>query len=164
VLDGGTGDNILIQGALLATQLRAAALQPAGAAQYITHVGTAGDDVLDMSVTSTPGMQFLLAGGAGDDLLQGGQGNDLLVGGAGADRFTFSGLNGTDTIADFQHGLDTIAISGYGSALGSFNDLAVAQVGADVQIDLGAKAAGAGTIVLHDTQMANVTAADFRFA
>ena len=164
VLDGGTGDNILIQGALLATQLRAAALQPAGAAQYITHVGTAGDDVLDMSVTSTPGMQFLLAGGAGDDLLQGGQGNDLLVGGAGADRFAFSGLNGTDTIADFQHGLDTIAISGYGSALGSFNDLAVAQVGADVQIDLGAKAAGAGTIVLHDTQMANVTAADFRFA
>ncbi|HET7880328.1 MAG TPA: calcium-binding protein [Acetobacteraceae bacterium] len=163
VLDGGTGDNVLIPQALTATQLRAVGLPTTNAAQFTTHVGTAGNDVLDMSGTSTPGMQFLLVGGAGDDVLQGGQGNDVLVGGAGADRFVFSGMNGTDTIADFQPGLDKVALSGYGSALASFSDLAMAQVGADVQIDLAAKVAGAGMVVLHDTQMANLTPTDFAF-
>src|SRR5262249_8071344 len=157
VLDGGTGDNVVLNSALVATQLRAAALPTTNAGQYIAHVGTTGNDVLDMSGTSAPGMQFLLAGGAGDDVLQGGQGNDVLVGGAGSDSFVFSGINGPDTIADFQPGLDKIVFSGYGPAIAGFGDLAVTQVGADVQIDLGAKAAGAGMVVLHDTQMANLT-------
>ena len=69
-------------------------------------------------------MRFILDGGDGNDVLHGGSGNDLLIGGAGADRFAFSGSNGTDTIADFQHGLDAIDISGYGAALASFGDLA----------------------------------------
>jgi Ca2+-binding RTX toxin-like protein len=45
-------------------------------------------------------------------VLHGGQGNDVLMGGAGSDRFEFSGINGTDTIADFQQGLDKINILG----------------------------------------------------
>jgi hypothetical protein len=37
------------------------------------------------------------------------------------------------------------------------------QAGADVRIDLGAKVAGAGAIVLHDTQMASIAPSDFAF-
>ena len=36
----------------------------------------------------------------------------------------FSGSNGTDTIVDFEHAIDKIQISGYGSALDCFGDLA----------------------------------------
>jgi Ca2+-binding RTX toxin-like protein len=139
----------------------------AAAPHAIAITGGAGDDVIDASaMTSSPSMQFILVGGAGNDVLHGGQGNDLLLGGAGSDRFDFSGLNGTDTIADFQQGVDKIEITGYGAALGSFGDLAghIAQVGADVQVDLGAKVTGAGMIVLQNTQLAAIGAADFTFA
>ena len=97
--------------------------------------------------------------------LHGSAGDDTLIGGAGADRFVFSASNGTDTIADFQSGLDKILITGYGAALPSFGDLAgqVTQIGADVHIDLGAKAAGAGIIVLQNTQLASLGATDFSF-
>ena len=90
----------------------------------VTISGLAGNDVIDASSMSSPSMRFILDGGDGNDVLHGGAGNDLLIGGAGADRFAFSGSNGTDTIADFQHGLDAIEISGYGAALASFSDLA----------------------------------------
>ena len=103
--------------------------------------GLGGNDAIVASGLSAPGMQFILDGGDGNDVLHGGQGNDVLMGGAGSDRFEFSGLNGTDTIADFQHGLDQIRITGYGAALDNFSDLngRMAQVGADVHIDLGQK-------------------------
>jgi Ca2+-binding RTX toxin-like protein len=132
----------------------------------IVVAGLGGNDVIDASGVASPTMQFILDGGAGDDVLHGGQGNDLLLGGAGADRFVFSGVNGTDAIADFQHGTDLIDIVGYGPALGSFSDLAgtISQVGADVHIDLGVKVAGAGTIVLQNTLLATVGATDFAFA
>lgn len=64
-------------------------------------VGLAGNDTLE--------------GGAGNDTLDGGAGADLLRGGAGADCFMFSVLpetaGGADAIADFQRGLDSIALS-----------------------------------------------------
>jgi Ca2+-binding RTX toxin-like protein len=128
--------------------------------------GLAGDDVIDASNMTSPTMQFILDGGAGNDVLHGGAGDDTLTGGAGADHFAFSGSNGTDTVTDFQHGLDQILITGYGSALDSFSDLGgqITQVGADVHIDLGAKVAGAGTIVLQNTQLATISASDFAFA
>ena len=128
--------------------------------------GLAGNDTIDASSVTSSTMQFILDGGAGDDMLHGGAGNDLLLGGAGSDRFVFSGLNGVDTIADFQHGADLIQINGYGSALGSFGDLAghISQVGADVHVDIGAKVSGAGMIVLQNTQLATVGATDFAFA
>jgi Ca2+-binding RTX toxin-like protein len=139
---------------------------PAQTGAVIVVAGLSGNDVIDASGVSSPTMQFILDGGAGDDVLHGGRGDDLLMGGAGADRFTFSGLNGTDTIAGFQHGTDLIDLIGYGSALRSFSDLAgtISQVGADVHVDLGAKVAGAGTIVLQNTQLASIGASDFAFA
>ena len=138
----------------------------ASAPNAIAITGGAGDDIIDASTMTSPSMQFILIGGAGNDMLHGGQGNDLLLGGAGSDRFQFSGLNGTDRIADFQQGVDKIDITGYGAALGSFSDLAghIAQVGADVQVDLGAKVTGAGMIVLQNTQLAAIGASDFTFA
>jgi Ca2+-binding RTX toxin-like protein len=128
--------------------------------------GLAGNDVIDASAISAPAMRFILNGGDGNDVLHGGGGDDVLAGGAGSDRFDFSGSNGTDTITDFQAGLDTIRLAGYGAALGSFADLDghISQVGADVHVDLGAKVAGAGMIVLQNTQLATVGAADFSFS
>ena len=127
--------------------------------------GGAGDDVIDASGMPAAVMQFIVNGGDGNDVLHGGQGNDLLTGGTGADRFEFSGANGTDTIADFQHGLDKIDITGYGGALNKFGDLAghISQVGADTHVDLGGTVAGAGSIVLLNTQMASLSASDFAF-
>ena len=80
-----------------------------------------------------------------------------------APQITASTPDGTDTITDFQAGLDTVDISGYGAALASFGDLSgqMAQVGADVQINLGGKVAGAGMIVLQNTQLAGLSTTDF---
>ena len=116
---------------------------------------------------TAPSMQFILDGGAGNDVLHGGQGNDLLhrrrrVGpvrsSPGSTAPTRSPTSST--------GSTRSSITGYGAALDSFSDLAghIAQVGADVQIDLGAKVAGAGTIVLQNTQLAAIGASDFTFA
>jgi Ca2+-binding RTX toxin-like protein len=52
-----------------------------------------------------------LFGGEGDDFLDGGLGDDLLRGDAGRDTFVISRRPGTDTIADFQVGVDLIALS-----------------------------------------------------
>jgi Ca2+-binding RTX toxin-like protein len=137
-----------------------------GASNPVVIRGLGGNDTIDASGVSAPAMQFIFEGGDGNDVLHGSQGNDWLVGGAGSDRFQISGINGTDTIVDFQHGADTIRIAGYGTALDSFGDLGghIAQVGADVQIDLGARAAGAGMIVLPNTQMAAIGPTDFVFS
>lgn len=51
-----------------------------------------------------------LFGGDGRDVLAGGNGNDLLNGGAGADFFQFGKGGGTDTVADFEAGVDRIAL------------------------------------------------------
>jgi Ca2+-binding RTX toxin-like protein len=168
----GTGGNDQISATLSDRKLQISglaapvSLDAATSGSTVTLNGLGGDDVIDASGVSTSTMRFILDGGDGNDVLHGGQGNDLLTGGAGADSFAFSGSNGMDTITDFQAGLDKIDIHGYGAALASFSDLAgqMAQVGSDVQINLGARAAGAGMIVLQNTQLAAMSAADFSFA
>ncbi len=57
-----------------------------------------------------------LIGGATDDRLDGGRGNDTLTGGAGADTFVFANQAGTDSVTDFQPGIDRIVIQGFSSA------------------------------------------------
>lgn len=56
-----------------------------------------------------------LFGGRGADRLEGGAGSDLLRGGAGADSFVFTpnAGNTTDTILDFERGLDRIELSAF---------------------------------------------------
>ncbi len=54
-----------------------------------------------------------LEGGAGNDIFIGGPGNDSMTGGTGLDFFAFNADQGSDTIADFTPGLDTINIVGF---------------------------------------------------
>jgi Ca2+-binding RTX toxin-like protein len=167
--DGATGNDqisaTLSGGNVQISGLAAPVSLDAASANAVTLNGLAGDDVIDATGVTTSTMRFILNGGDGNDVLHGGSGDDMLTGGAGADRFAFSGSNGTDTITDFQAGLDTVDISGYGAALASFGDLSgqMTQVGADVQINLGGKVAGAGMIVLQNTQMTAISATDFSF-
>jgi Ca2+-binding RTX toxin-like protein len=154
------GGNVTVSG------LPTPATLPGQAGAPIVLAGLGGNDTIDASGVASPAMQFILDGGAGNDVLHGGAGDDMVLGGAGADRFVFSDSNGTDTIGDFQHGTDLIQLTGYGAALATFADLAgnISQAGADVRIDLGAKVAGAGMIVLQNTQLATIGASDFAFA
>ena len=75
------------------------------AGQVITIDGGTGNDVIwGSDATET------LVGGDGNDILFGGSGNDTLTGGSGADTFEFTRSAGSDTITDFQSGLDSIKI------------------------------------------------------
>ncbi|MEG5062329.1 SdrD B-like domain-containing protein [Microcoleus sp. B3-A4] len=53
-----------------------------------------------------------LLGSAGDDFLFGDQGNDTLIGGTGNDRFMLGIDLGSETILDFQYGIDSIGLMG----------------------------------------------------
>lgn len=72
-------------------------------------IGSEGADLL----TGTTGANRLTGGGGGD-LLNGWAGNDTLTGGAGADTFHFIPWDGTDTITDFQIGLDKLNLVAFG--------------------------------------------------
>jgi Ca2+-binding RTX toxin-like protein len=84
--------------------------------------GGDGNDLLqgDDSDDSSNGKDILtggagkdtLNGGNGKDDLTGGTGNDILTGGSGSDTFIFAALDGSDTITDFNDGLDYIGLSG----------------------------------------------------
>jgi len=68
--------------------------------------GRGGDDVIEGRADND-----FLDGGANDDELSGGEGNDTLTGGTGADTFKFTqAYGGTDTVTDFEVGVDSIVI------------------------------------------------------
>ena len=67
-------------------------------------IGSAFDDTLIGDDTNN-----ILRGGNGADIIDGQGGNDSEKGGGGADTFVFDLNDGTDTITDFQDGLDMIA-------------------------------------------------------
>jgi hypothetical protein len=72
-----------------------------------TLIGGNGDDTLQGNRGND-----ILIGGNGNDRLFGGWGNDILTGGVGSDRFVLALNSGTDTITDFERGIDTLALSG----------------------------------------------------
>lgn len=78
--------------------------------------GLSGDDILRGGAGNDRLFGGLgndsLFGDDGDDWLDGGLGDDLLYGGAGRDTFVIGRRSGTDTIADFEVGVDRIALSG----------------------------------------------------
>jgi VCBS repeat-containing protein len=53
-----------------------------------------------------------LFGGDGRDVLVGGKGNDVMSGGAGADQFVIGLAGGSDTILDFEVGIDRLVTEG----------------------------------------------------
>lgn len=78
-----------------------------------------------------------LAGLSGADILRGGNGNDILTGGSGQDQFWVAsdGLpQGTDTITDFEVGIDVIGIAGLPGVKG-IEDLNLMQKGSNTLIN-----------------------------
>ncbi|MGF1494311.1 MAG: calcium-binding protein [Microcoleaceae cyanobacterium] len=131
-----------------------------------TLCGGAGDDLLLANVGDD-----LLCGHDGNDTLYGGLGNDTLVGGSGEnlffgdagddlmsggesqDQFVLFADDGTDTITNFQVGLDVIVLSG---GL-SFDQLTVEQDGTSAVVSLD----GEVLVVLNSVNSAVLTADNF---
>ncbi len=86
-------------------------------------------------------------GDKGDDVIYGGREGDRLTGGEGSDTFVLAAGEGTDTILDFELGIDFIGLSG---GL-SFGQLEIIQAGKDTAIKLA-----------HQTlaQLSDITASD----
>lgn len=102
-------------------------------------------------------------GGSGNDIIDPGKGVDICIGGEGADIFVFGNNYGVDRIRDFaaRNNKEKIDLSAV-TEIRSFADLSnnhMKQVDQDVVIN-----DGAGTkIILIETDMANLGAADFIF-
>ncbi|SOB96088.1 serralysin [Stappia indica] len=97
----------------------------------------------------------VMQGNSGNNWLDGAQGNDILTGGAGSDIFYFSSAGDTDTITDFQDGIDTIRI---GVGASNFSQVTVTDVGADTHLTF-----GSNTIILQNFDHTLVSAGDFAF-
>jgi len=71
-------------------------------------IGTSvGDYLIGGSVAET------LSGANGNDTLVGAGGNDSLNGGAGADTFVFAGAFGSDIVADYAYGTDSLDLTAF---------------------------------------------------
>ncbi|MBO9477220.1 VCBS repeat-containing protein [Shimia sp. R11_0] len=96
-----------------------------------------------------------LFGGSGSDRLIGGAGNDHLTGGSGADIFVFSSGEGSDTISDFEDGIDLIEIRGQANG---YAGLVVSSSASGVEI-----AFGNDTIVVEGVSLSKIDVEDFVF-
>jgi Ca2+-binding RTX toxin-like protein len=97
-------------------------------------------------------------GDDGDDLLRGGLGNDTLTGddfsgGQGADTFVLAIGEGTDTITDFEVGIDVISLT---EGL-SFEQLSLETQGRNTLINFGDETLA----ILQKVDVASLTYADF---
>jgi len=148
---------------------------------------SSGDDVLylgegDDVINGLAGNDYLFAG-AGADTLDGGSGLDILIGAGGADsltggadadtfKMTFEDQGTTDTITDFENGIDKLDLSEIleGSDLITDSDslneyLEVVQEGSDVRItiDSNGETTLDGTvyeILLENTLVADIDETD----
>lgn len=102
-------------------------------------------------------MNNMLTGDGGSQTLDGRAGDDVLTGGGGADMFIAARGMGSDTIADFQVGLDKVRLDG--TSIHTFGQLKAAakQVGADTVISIG----GGETLTLRGTQVGALREGDF---
>ncbi|NEQ69383.1 MAG: calcium-binding protein, partial [Symploca sp. SIO2D2] len=97
----------------------------------------------------------ILYGGAGDDLLNGGAGTDGLYGNAGNDTFVLAAGMGTDTIYNFEDGVDSLQLEGSIS----FGQLEIVQSGNSTRINL--LDTGETLAILTETDAGLITEADF---
>ena len=96
-----------------------------------THPGTPGNDAIP--------------GGPGRDTIAGGLGNDTLSGGGDADTFLYTLGDGSDTITDFERGIDRLVIQGASTVnLASNGGVAVVTLDDGSQITLHSASAAAG--------------------
>ena len=117
-----------------------------------------GDDVITGNAAENE-----LHGMRGDDTLDGGAGDDALYGGAGADQFIFSFGSGIDVIEDFEMGIDSVLLAGFG--LTSFAQLTFgSDPGGNATLDLGFgdilvfQSLGGETFLAEDFQFGTVVA------
>ena len=99
----------------------------------------------------------IVSGAAGSQRLDGGAGNDVLIGGADGDTFVFARGAGQDVVADFDPLADRLYLD---PSLAQFTTAAsvraaMAQLGADVVLDLGL----GELVVFRNRQVADFTAA-----
>jgi Ca2+-binding RTX toxin-like protein len=123
--------------------------------------GGAGDDLLNGrngndTLRGNWGNDTLI-GGLGDDILFGGLGNDVLTGSAGSDRFLLAAVRGSDTITDFESGVDSLVL------LGSltFGQLDITQSDSDTLISVAST--GKVLATLTGVQANLLSEADFIF-
>ncbi|MGL5875949.1 MAG: calcium-binding protein [Xenococcaceae cyanobacterium] len=94
-----------------------------------------------------------LTGLGGDDVLRGGNGNDILNGGEGKDQFWIASNylpEGTDTVTDFQVGIDVIGFGGIGEVK-SFENLSLIQNEQNTVIKVGDRDLATLTGIQADT-------------
>ncbi len=100
-----------------------------------------------------------LIGGNANDTLSGMGGDDTLTGGAGLDVFIASQNNGSDTITDFEDGLDLIDVSSVSLAIDEMSDLTISQTGSDTLVSF-----STGSFTVQNTQSDTLTFNDFIFS
>ena len=122
----------------------------AGGGGNDTLYGGGGNDTLDGGNGND-----ILDSGWGSDFLNGGAGNDTLTGGSGDDTFAFLNAGDTDTITDFEAGIDTIRI---GVGASNFSQVTVTDVGADTHLTF-----GSNTVILQNFDHTLVSESDFSF-
>ncbi|MEM9090302.1 MAG: TIGR03118 family protein [Cyanobacteria bacterium P01_F01_bin.53] len=118
--------------------------------------GKAGNDIL----SGDAGDDFIW-GDDGDDIIMGVTGNDTLVGdnfsdGSGSDLFVFGNGDGTDTILDFEVGIDRIGLV-EGELV--FAELTLTQDGANTLLGVGSS--GEVLAVLNNIQALSLGESDF---
>jgi Ca2+-binding RTX toxin-like protein len=182
IVSGGAGDDV-IRGGALGDRLNGqkADDRVIGQAGDDTAKGGGGDDVVrggggDDDLTGNRGADTVqggggddtVTGGGGADDLDGGRGDDVLNGLRGADSYIFAGDFGDDTIVNYRpagsgaQGDRLVFVLGNGEAETDAQALAaMSQVGSDVVYDFGGD--GLRTITIEDTNLGNLTGADFDF-
>ncbi|MGL5060072.1 MAG: calcium-binding protein, partial [Microcoleus sp.] len=128
LLDGGAGNDSIYGGRELDTLT--------GGDGDDLLFGGRGNDSLDGgsgndSLYGGNGNDTLL-GGLGDDFLSGENGDDFLTGGSGSDRFLLNSDSGSDTIVDFELGIDKFALD---NGL-TFQDLAIDRTATETLLKL----------------------------
>ena len=108
--------------------------------------GSTGNDILRGN-----GGNDVINGGDGNDRITGGLGADTLTGGNGADDFVFDGLNGVDTITDFNGSADRILLEDFiFSAIGATVDAG------EFVSNSGGIAGDANDFLLYDSDTGNL--------
>ncbi|MCP5091743.1 MAG: hypothetical protein GY949_12545 [Gammaproteobacteria bacterium] len=122
--------------------------------------GKGGNDTIDGGAGGDD-----LYGDAGNDTIDGGDGGDDLYGGSGDDTLTGGGTGeedififttdneGTDTITDFEDGIDSIEIYGF-----NFGDLTITVTGGNTEVTW-----GTANMIILEGITSGIDAGDFYF-
>ncbi|SHL22878.1 M10 family metallopeptidase C-terminal domain-containing protein [Roseibium suaedae] len=171
VLNGGTGNDWAYyqkSDAAIIVNLLDGLSEHGGHAEGDTLIGIERvlGSLYDDSITGDNNANFLrgfngndtLVGNGGDDILWGELGTDTLTGGTGKDTFHFIADGATDTVTDFEDGIDLLSIN-WGAT--SLSQLAISETGAgnvDTLISF-----GGNSILLQNFDHTLLTTDDFRF-